>query len=78
VNKGQREGRGEKPRPCGTTHTCSRVALDVPAWREPHPQLAVAVQEHLPLKDHKDRDREVPASLFGAHMGQGYTRVPVR
>jgi hypothetical protein len=38
----------------------------------------VEMQEHFALPHHEHRDREVPASLFGAHTGQGYTRVPVR
>jgi hypothetical protein len=46
--------------------------------REPHPQLVVAVQEHPPFPDHENCNCEVPASLFGAHMGQGYTRALVR
>ncbi len=40
-------------------------------WREPHAELAVKVQEYLPLPHHEDRDREMPAEVFLLHGVQG-------
>jgi hypothetical protein len=40
------------------------VFLDVPAWREPHPQLAVEVQEHFAVPHDEHGDRELPAGLL--------------
>jgi hypothetical protein len=48
--------------------------FDVPARREPHPQLAVPVQEDLPLPHDEDSDREVPVGTPGSHKSQGYNR----
>ena len=42
--------------------------------RKPHPELAVVVQEHLPLPHHEDCDREVPACSLGTHGVPDYTR----
>jgi hypothetical protein len=47
--------------------------VDVPARREPNPELSVAVQEHLPLGDREDRYREVPTGSLGDHTTPGYT-----
>jgi hypothetical protein len=50
------------------------VFLDMPAWREPHPELAVEMQKCLPLPDYEHSHREVPACLFGTHSVPDYTR----
>ena len=47
--------------------------VDVPARWEPHPELAVMVQEHLPLRDYEGRYHEVSAGPLGAHTVPGYT-----
>jgi len=40
------------------------IPFDVPARREPHPQLAVEVQEHFSLPHHEHSYRKVPARLL--------------
>ncbi len=56
------------------------VSLYVTAWRQPHPQLAVVVQQDLPVPYHEDRHREVPARTNLSHGPQGtpYPQRPVR
>ena len=43
------------------------VPLDVPAGRQPHPELAVPVEQDPSVPHHEDRHREVPAVLPPVH-----------
>jgi hypothetical protein len=50
------------------------VSFDMPAWRDPHPKLAVEVQKYFPFPYHEDRHREMPACSLRTHSVAGYTR----
>ena len=52
------------------------VRFYVSARREPHPELAMQVEKHLPVPHHEDRDRKMPARLLMSHGLQGTPGPP--